>query len=279
MVNILYRRKGDVHLTEVREFIMGLMFPAANILKKYFNSAGLVSEYKDERETVTEADLEVDQFLRDEIGRKYPNHKFLTEETAPRNPEEQKALFESLRDEQNLWIIDSLDGTWNFSKGHPNFAISAALGRKGYTRLGIVYVPMSYELYWAQEDIEGAYLNGQRIYVSKTERIERSVFECDFPSNMAKRRQTWERQGKVLDVMQMKTMSSAVADLASLACGRIDAYLNGGLKPWDVAAVYLIDEKAGARVTTPEGNHFNVFEPDIFASNGILHEEFLRRWK
>jgi len=275
----MHSREDEINLTEAIEFVMGLMPPAADILRKYFNSAGLVSEYKDEREAVTQADLEVDQFLRDEISKKYPRAKFLTEETSPRNPEDQKALFKSLKNEEDLWIIDSLDGTWNFSKGHPNFAISVALGRKGYTRLGIVYVPMSYELYWAQEDIEGAYLNGQRIYVSKTDRIESSVFECDFPSNMDKRRQTWERQGKVLDVMQMKTMSSAVADLASLVCGRIDAYLNGGLKPWDVAAVYLIDEKAGARVTTPEGNHFNVFEPDIFASNGILHEEFLRRWK
>ena len=96
---------------------------------------------------------------------------------------------------------------------------------------------------------------------------------------MDKRRQTWERQGKVLDAMQIKTMSSAVADLASLACGRIDAYLNGGLKPWDVAAVELFVVKAGGEVTTPEGGPWNMFEPDIFASNGILHEEFLRRWK
>ena len=177
----MYSTESEINLTEAREFVVSLMPPAGGILRKHFRSPHLTQTFKDERENVTVADLEVDQFLRVEIGKRYPQSKFLTEETAPRNPEEQKVLFELLKYEEELWIIDSLDGTWNFSRGHPNFAISVALGMRGRTRLGVIYVPLSYELYSAQEDVEGAYLNGQRIYVSHTDRIDRAVFECDFP--------------------------------------------------------------------------------------------------
>lgn len=164
----MHSKEGEIDLTEAREFVMGLMPPAGNILRNYFRSGTLTETYKDDRETVTEADLEIDQFLRDEIGKSYPQIKFLTEETSPTKPQEMQALFKSLRVEDNLCIIDSLDGTWNFSRGHPNFAISVGLASKGHTKLGIVYVPMSDEIYFAQEDMEGAFLNGQRIFVSKS---------------------------------------------------------------------------------------------------------------
>lgn len=78
----------------------------------------------------------------------------------------------------------------------------------------------------------------------------------------------------VTRVGPIKSMGSAVADLASLTEGRLDAYLNCGLKPWDVAAVSLLIEKTGGVVTTPAGRQWNVFEPDIFASNAILHPQF-----
>lgn len=68
-------------------------------------------------------------------------------------------------------------------------------------------------------------------------------------------------------------MGSAVADLASLAGGRIDGYMHSGLKPWDVAASSLLIEKAGGKVTTSTGAAWNVFQPDILASNGILHDK------
>ena len=70
-------------------------------------------------------------------------------------------------------------------------------------------------------------------------------------------------------------MGSAVADLASLAGGRIDTYMHSGLKPWDVAASALLIEKAGGKITTPTGAQWNVFSPDILASNGVLHERLL----
>lgn len=279
MTNSMSSIESEIDLAEAREFVVSLMPPAGAILRKHFRSGNLIETYKDERENVTEADLEVDRFLIKEISIRFPQSKFLTEETAPRDPSEMQSLFDTMMNESNVWINDSCDGSWNFSHGNINFAISVGLVEKGRTRLAVVYIPMADEIYFAQEDMEGAYLNGQRIYVSKTDRIDRAVFECDFPSNLEKRRQTWEMQGRVLDVMQLKTMSSAVADMASLSCGRIDAYLNDGLKPWDLAASSFLIEKAGGKVTNKKGGKFDLFKPDIFASNGILHEEFLRRWK
>lgn len=70
-------------------------------------------------------------------------------------------------------------------------------------------------------------------------------------------------------------MGSAVSDLASLAEGQIDAYMHSGLKPWDVAASALLIEKAGGKITTPTGEYWNVFQPDILATNSILHDRLI----
>ena len=81
-------------------------------------------------------------------------------------------------------------------------------------------------------------------------------------------------RGGAMVVYNMDT-ARAVADLASLAGGQIDAYMHSGLKPWDVAASALLIEKAGGKITTPTGDKWNVFNPDILVSNDVLHERLL----
>lgn len=258
-----------IDLTEVRKFTVELLPQAGAILRTYYSSGEFTSFSKGGVDFATQADVEVDEFLHTEIAKKFPHFQFLTEETAPED-------YTSLSTASNLVIIDPLDGTTNFSRGNPNFAISFALVEKGSTRVGVVYVPMISQMYWAQEDKEGVYLDGKQIHVSSTTELKKAVLACDWSWNLAKRMNVHKWLGNMLPhVRAVKSMGSTVADLASLADGRIDAYIYSGLKPWDVAASALFIEKAGGEITTPIGTKWDVFQPDMVASNGILHDRIL----
>lgn len=242
---------------------------AGEILKGYFKSQKFTSKSKGGVDFLTQADEEVDLFLREAIKKKYPQTQFLTEETAPSD-------YLSLKETENLWVIDPLDGTVNFSRKNPHFAISISLVNKGVSKFAIVYVPMSGELYWAQEDKDNAYLNGESIQVSKTHDLKETTLGCDWGWDLEKRLNVVDWLKNICThVRQIKSMGSAVADLASLAEGKIDVYLCSGLKPWDVAASSLLIRKAGGKITTPTGGEWDIFNPDILASNGILHREIL----
>lgn len=263
------KTNNGIDLTAARKFILDLIPQAGITLCKYFESGEFTSRKKKGVDFTTQADEEVDAFLRENIEKKYSHSNFLTEETAPKD-------YSSLQDTENLWVIDPLDGTTNFSRKHPNFAISVALVDRGGTKLGVVYELISKKLYCAQADQEGAFLNNEPIYVSPTTDIRDVVIGCDWAWGLEKRLNVVRWLGNVsTHVRQIKSMGSAVADLASLAGGRIDAYMHSGLKPWDVATSALLIEKAGGKITTPTGANWNVFQPDIFASNRVLHDQIL----
>lgn len=260
---------NSIELTEARKYLVDLVPQAGGTLKRYFASRDFTQRSKAGVDFTTQADEEIDAFLLGKIKKQYPQTNFLTEETAP-------ADYSSLRDASNLWVIDPLDGTTNFSRKHPNFAISIGLVDKGIPRLGVVHIPMTGDTYWAQADQEGAFLNGEPIHVSPTDDLGTSVIACDWAWGLEKRLNVVLWLGNIsTHVRAIKSMGSAVADLASLAGSQIDAYIHSGLKPWDVAASALLIEKAGGKITTPTGANWDVFSPDILASNGILHDRLV----
>lgn len=253
---------SSIELTEARKFLTDLAPQAGEMLRRYFASHDFTQRSKGGVDFTTQADEEVDAFLVEQIKKHYPQANFLTEETAP-------ADYSSLKDTSSLWVIDPLDGTVNFSRKHPHFSISIGLVDKGIPLLGVVHIPMTGDTFWAQADQEEAFLNEKPIQVSTT-------IACDWAWGLEKRLNVVRWLGNVsTHVRQIKSMGSAVADLASLAGGRIDAYMHSGLKPWDVAASALLIEKSGGRITTPTGANWDVFSPDILASNGILHERLV----
>ena len=260
---------GQIDLDETKEYLLKLVPQAGDILRGYFASGKFTSESKGGVDFLTQADKEVDTFLLESIRKEYSRYPILTEETAPKD-------YSSLKQLDNLWIVDPLDGTVNFSRHHPNFSISVGLVDKGVSKLGVVYIPITEDLYYAQADKEGAFLNGEPIKVSSTKDLRETVLACDWSWILEQRLSVVRWLGSiVIHVRQIKSMGSAVADLASLANGRIDAYIHSGLKPWDVAASSLLIEKAGGKITTPSGRKWNVFEPEMLASNAILHKSML----
>lgn len=263
-----------VDLEKTTTFIRKLLPQAGKILLGYFGLTGLRVQRKGKIDIVTEADLKVDKFLQTEIKKVYPKIPFLTEETAPDN-------FSNLEKEEFLWVIDPLDGTVNFQRGSTNFAISVALINYGKSVLGMIYTPFFKKMYWTNDNMNKALLNGKPISVSKVDKISKASFGIDYVYDSKIREKTIEKSKFIIPaVRQVKTMGSAVSDLCSLAEGKLDIYLNYGGKPWDWAAAYLITKKALGKTTTLEGKEWKVFNTEfILATNGRLHKDALRLLK
>lgn len=252
------------------EFLRGLTKEAGKILLEYFNSGSFYQRPKEGVDIVTQADLEVDKFLRDRLRAEFPGSNFLTEETAPDD-------YSHMAELENLWVIDPLDGTINFSRGFSDFCISVALLDKGEVQLGVIHAPTYKEqFYEAQADKEEALLNGKQIHISQTSELEQALLACDWAWSMDRRKQLLELLPKIATkARHIKFLGSAVLALASLATGKIDAYIHTGLKPWDVAAAGFIVQKAGGLVTKLDGNKWTPFEDDILASNQLLYKKIL----
>jgi len=173
---------------------------------------------------------------------------------------------------ERLWIVDPLDGTVNFAHGYPVFSVSIALVDKGRPLVAVVHDPTRRETFRAERG-RGAWLGNKRLRVTRRKRLIESLLSTGF---------SYQR-GKLLDLSlkrfrrfhhaarAVRRPGSAAIDLAYVAAGRFDGFWETGLKPWDVAAGWLLVEEAGGRVTDYAGRPYHVGTADILASNGLLH--------
>lgn len=240
---------------------------AAGDLALTYLAKGFTTHSKGGSDFATEADDAVDAYLRKELSQKFPGSNFLTEETAPDE-------FVSFIEKENLWVIDPIDGTTNFSRGSSHFAISIALVEKGKSVLGVVYLPLEQKLYSADKNDGSAKVNDLSIRVSQVGTLQEALVCCDWSWDLDKRTVTHKALAKILPhVRAVECRGSAASDIASVASGNIDAYFNYGLKPWDCAAALLIAEKAGANIVSLQGNEWSVFSPDLLVTNGKIDAE------
>lgn len=124
--------------------------------------------------------------------------------------------------------------------------------------------------------MKSAFLNGKPIKVSSVSDLGKATVGCDWGWSEEGRRNVYSWLGKIfIATRQIKSMGSAVLDLGRVAHGELDAYFHSGLKPWDVAASSLFIQKAGGKITTADGSPWNIFEKDIIASNGSIHDQLL----
>lgn len=228
-------------------------------------------KYKSEIDIVTDSDLEAEKMIIDSIKKVYPDHDILAEET------------ENIckgRIAEYRWIIDPLDGTTNFAHGYPLFAVSIALEYKDEIILGAAYNPLSDELFTAQLG-KGAYLNGNKIQVSKTSFLSQSLLATGFPYDIRNDSQKLFTYNNTFQLMgqSIRRDGSAVLNLCYTACGRFDGFWESKLKPWDTAAGSLILQEAGGKVTDFKGNKFNVYEKEILATNSRIHTQMLEIFK
>jgi myo-inositol-1(or 4)-monophosphatase len=235
----------------------------AGALLKSDNARPKEISYKGEVDIVTETDRRSERLIVDRIQRNFPDHGIIAEEGGGGAAAAPKYC----------WHVDPLDGTTNFAHGYPCFAVSIGLTEGGVPIAGVVFNPISDELFSAARG-EGAKLNGQPIRVSKVEKLAVSLVATGFPTHQRKNSINvdyyWEY---TLRSHGVRRDGSAALDLCSVACGRFDGFWEFRLNSWDTAAGVVLIEEAGGTVTDLSGSPFKPGGIETFASNGLIHDE------
>jgi myo-inositol-1(or 4)-monophosphatase len=213
---------------------------------------------------VTGTDLAVERQLKSSLAKVLPEAGFLGEEGSG-----------TLRPGALTWIVDPVDGTTNFAHAFPFVCVSVALWQEDKVVLGVIHAPVMGELFWAGHGL-GAFLNGRPIEVSRESALVDSLVATGFPYDiedqidgiMANMRRV------LLAAQGFRRPGAAALDLAYTACGRFDGFYESGLKPWDVAAGWLLVEEAGGLVSRYDWRDKYVLgAPSILATNGLVHQE------
>ncbi|MBM10390.1 MAG: inositol monophosphatase [Magnetovibrio sp.] len=236
-----------------------------NLVRHFHEIESLQVSKKGPADFVTEADRRAEKILFETLSKARPNYGFLMEESGSI----------SGHDISNRWIIDPLDGTLNFLHGLPHFAVSIAHERDGELFTGVIYEPVSDQMFWAERG-KGAFLNGRRIRVSTRQDFSESLFSTGIPFKGRENHKPFIRQlEKMMAVSAgVRRFGAASLDLAYLATGRYDGFWEQGLSAWDIAAGILIVREAGGIVTDFANRSRHILEfGEVIASNGVLHNE------
>lgn len=251
--------------------MVGAVMKASKGLRRDFGEVEqLQVSRKGPADFVSIADKRVEKLLFEELHTARPDFGFLMEEHGP---------VAGKRDDIRF-IIDPLDGTTNFLHGIPHFSITVAVEERGEITAGVVYAPITDELYWAEKG-QGAFMNDTRLRVSGRSKLENSVLATGIPF--------LGRDGHELFMAEMTEIAPQVAgirrfgaatlDLAYVASGRFDGFWESGLKAWDVAAGMLLVREAGGYVTDYKGKQNAQNTGTIIAANDRLHAPLDRMLK
>src|SRR5712691_1307293 len=240
---------------------------AGALLIEYFRQHVKV-EYKGDADLVTVADRKSEILIRERIKARWPSHDILGEE---------QGLVDTGSDYR--WYVDPLDGTTNFAHGFPVFCVSLGLEYKNRLIAGVVYDPTRDELFAAEQG-SGAYLNQQRIQVSKITNLSECLVATGFPSHKRHKNPNIHFYHQItLRTHGVRRAGSAALDLCCVASGRFDGFWEFNLNPWDTSAGILIAQEAGGRVTNYTGGECKVEDRDVLATNGLLHDEIMGEFR
>ena len=254
------------------DFALALANEADAITMRYFRREAGVRE-KADGTPVTRADTEVETMLRARIAEAYPDHAVLGEE---------QGYAGGGSDDAPRWILDPIDGTASYARGIPIWATLIAFERDGTLEVGVASAPALDTRWWAGRGLGahrarlpsgGGATDGERIHVSDRARIEEAqVLEGGFPSMMDA-----FPGAEVLLRSSWRTRSfSDFWGHCLVAEGSAEAMIEGEINPWDIAAMLVIVEEAGGRLTDIDGNA-TIESGHCITTNGALHDEVLRR--
>ena len=226
---------------------------------------------------VTQIDLASEKAIISIIREKFPHHVFLAEEMAHYD---RTAVRSSISDEYR-WIIDPLDGTVNFIHRIPQSCVSIAVEKRGKILAGGVFDPYRNELFMAAR-AKGATMNGTRIQVSREKVLRKALVITGFPYDRKYNSKHYLEflQPFLKNCADLRRFGAAALDLAWIACGRAETFVEYKLSPWDVAAGMLLVEEAGGKVTDYKNRPLNIDEPyATLATNKTLHKAMVRLLK
>jgi myo-inositol-1(or 4)-monophosphatase len=241
-------------------------------LRKFF-AEGVATEYKGDVDLVTVADRTVEKLIRTRLSEVFPDHGIYGEE----------GTRERL-DGEFRWYVDPLDGTTNFAHGFPQFCVSMGLEQRGAELTededgalvaAVIYDPMRDELFAAGRG-RGATVNGKAIAASKNALLAEALVATGFPSRKRHQNPNIHFYHEItLRSHGVRRAGSAALDLAYVAAGRLDAFWEFNLNPWDTAAGILLVEEAGGRVSNFDGGPFRLNSEETLVSNGLIHNELV----
>ena len=213
---------------------------------------------------VSSADKRTEKILIDELQKAHPDYGIITEEKGIINKSNIK----------NRWIIDPIDGTMNFLNGIPQFAISIGYEENGEIKCGVIFNPVMNEMFVAEKG-NGAFLNNQRIRVSKKKKIKDALLVTGGPKGASKIKNKifTEYINVSNNVANVRKFGSAALDMAYVACGRFDGYWQRELNYWDIAAGVVIVKEAGGFVDFFNDDIDVPLKKNILATNSNIHEE------
>ncbi|MCK5043278.1 MAG: inositol-phosphate phosphatase [Candidatus Aenigmarchaeota archaeon] len=234
---------------------------AEDIIMQHYDSGKLDTELKDDMSPVTIADKEAEKIIIETIRSRFPEHSILGEESG-----------RDRNDSEYLWVIDPIDGTKNYMRKIPIFAIEIALMKDGEVIMGVSNAPVLKELLYAEKG-KGAYLNGRKITVSGTKELDKAYLCFGGLKHFKK------RLDNLIRFSESAMACRGYGDFFGyhlIAQGKIDVMIDCHTNIWDIAAMSIIVDEAGGKFTDIEGNQVTEKIDSALATNGIMHDEVLR---
>ena len=253
---------------------LNIMVKAARRASQIINRASQDIEHlrvtvKKQNDFVTEVDKAAEAAIIEVLRDAYPDYGILAEESGEKSGTEAGNDFQ--------WIIDPIDGTTNFIHGFPQYSISIALACRGQLHQALVYDPTRNEMFTASKG-GGAFLNERRIRVTKCLRLENALIGTGFPFRAFDHIDTFLKMFRTLTEHSsgVRRAGSAALDLAYVACGRLDAFWESGLAPWDMAAGSLLITEAGGLVSDFSGGENYLGSGNIVAGTPRVFAQLLQ---
>ena len=239
---------------------------AGKILEKYFETK-ILKEFKEDKSIVTLADRESEEIIKKIILENFPDHSILGEETGM-----------TANGSEYVWHIDPVDGTRNFANGIPLFAASVALAYRNDVIVGVVYNPATHSLFYAEKG-KGTYFNDERIFVSKDDKDHAIVTVSPGRLDIEKQLliELYHDLPKV--IRSVRNLGCTAIELAYVARGGLEAYINLGLNTYDFAAGVLLVQEAGGKITNLDGSPWKFPNNHFIASNGVFHDLLIEEVK
>ena len=221
-------------------------------------------ELKGDFDLVTAADRASENLIVERIRARFPEHSIVAEEGGGHKGSS-----------DYCWYVDPLDGTTNFAHGFPMYNATLAVEHAGEMLAGAIFDPIRQEMFSAERG-SGAYLNGERIHVSTVATIADSLVATGFPSRKRHENVNVHFYYQLAMLTHgVRRAGSAALDLAYVACGRLEAFWEFGLNPWDMAAGLLIVKEAGGACSDMDGGTAKLRGRHILADNSRVHDEIL----
>lgn len=261
------KEQSSLSQSQLAQSVEPIIRKASDILLSYYQKQ-LIWKEKKGNGFVTQADIASEEYLISALKKVLPEAAFLAEESGAQG------------NSDYCWVIDPLDGTTNFAYGIPNFCISIALTHRDIPIFGMIYLPLSNELFYAEKG-KGAFLNEKPIAVAQERPLQKSLLLVGVPYTKG------EAFLNVLDHLKavsehtyaFRHLGAIAVDLAYVACGRADGVFFEDLKWWDIAAGILLIEEAGGKITTYENEAMTPSYQSCIAANEKFHAYLLKFFK